>query len=53
MLNVNIKVAPATKGASGTLSKSFRHYLSNILGKNEILKKKKNHICHCTHLGKY
>jgi hypothetical protein len=49
MLNVNIKVIPVTTGAAGTLSKSFRQYLSNILGKNEMKELQKNHIWHCTH----
>jgi hypothetical protein len=51
MLNVNIKVIPVTIGAAGTLSKSFRQYLSNILGKKEMkeLQKKISHIWHCTH----
>jgi hypothetical protein len=33
---VNEKVIPIIVGATGTISKSFRHYLSNILGKHEI-----------------
>jgi len=31
--NVNAKVIPVIIGATGTISKSLRQYLSNILGK--------------------
>jgi hypothetical protein len=34
--NVKAKVIPAKTGATGTISKSFRQYLSNIPGKHEI-----------------
>jgi hypothetical protein len=34
--NVKAKVIPVTIGANGTISKSFRLYPSNILGKHEI-----------------
>jgi hypothetical protein len=41
------KVIP---GAIETISKSFRKYLSNISGKQEIEKStENNHIGHCTH----
>ena len=33
---VKEKVTPVIMGATGTISKSFRQYLSNILGKREI-----------------
>jgi len=36
MWNVKIKVIPVIKGATGTISESLRHYLSNVTGKNEI-----------------
>jgi hypothetical protein len=44
-------VVPVIKQATGTISKSFRQYLSNIPGKHEIkeLLKKSGHIGHCTH----
>ena len=32
MWNANTKVIPVIKGETGTISKSFRKYLSNILG---------------------
>jgi len=35
MWNVKTKVIPVIKGATGTISKSFRKYVSNIPGKNE------------------
>ena len=43
MWNVKAKVIPVIIGVTGTISKSLRHYLSNIPGKHEIkeLKKKK------------
>jgi hypothetical protein len=36
MWNVKAKVITITKGATGTISKSFRQYPSNISGKHEI-----------------
>jgi hypothetical protein len=36
MWNVKAKVIPVIIGATGTISKSLRQYLSNILGKHEI-----------------
>jgi len=51
MWNVN---AVVILGATGTVSKSLRQYLSNIPGKYEIkeLQKKNSHIGHCTLLRK-
>jgi len=49
MWNVKTKVIPVIKGATGTVSKSLRQYLSNIQGKYEIKDyKKSSHIGHCT-----
>jgi len=43
-------VIPIITGANGTISKSFRQYLSNILGKHNIKELQKNiHTGHCTH----
>ena len=43
-------VKAVIRGATWTISKSLRQYLSNILGKHEIKEQKKNsHIGHCTH----
>ena len=36
MWNVEITVIPVIRGATGTISKSFRKYLSNLPGKHEI-----------------
>ena len=36
MWNVNTKVIPVIIGATGTISKSFRKYVSNIPGKHEV-----------------
>ena len=50
MWNVEATVIPVIIGATGTISKSLRLYLSNIPGKHENKELKKNcHIGHCTH----
>jgi hypothetical protein len=36
MWNVEAKMIPVIIGATGTISKSLRRYLSNIPGKHEI-----------------
>ena len=36
MWNVKTKVIPVITGATGTISKSFRKYVSNIPGKHEV-----------------
>jgi hypothetical protein len=36
MWNITMKVTPVITVATGTFSKSFRKYLSHILGKQEI-----------------
>jgi len=41
MWNVKAKVIPVKIEATGTISKSLRQYLSNILGKHEIEELKK------------
>jgi hypothetical protein len=47
MWNVKAKVTPVI--VTGTISKSLRQYLSNIMGKQEIKEVQKNsHIVHCT-----
>jgi len=38
MWNVKTKIIPVIRGATETISVSFRHYLSNIPGKHEIKK---------------
>ena len=50
--NVKGDMIPVIKGATGTISKSFRKYLSNISGKHdikEVQKKKNGCIGHHTH----
>jgi hypothetical protein len=42
------KVIPVTIGATGTISQSFRKYLSNIAGRHEIKSTENSHIEHCT-----
>jgi len=36
MWNVKTKVIPVIIGATGTISRSFRNYMSNIPGKHEV-----------------
>jgi len=52
MWKVRTKVVPVTMGATGTISKSLRQYLTNRPGKHEIKREqqKTGHIGHCTHL---
>ena len=47
MWNVKTKVIPVIIGATGTISKSCRKYMSNIPGKHEVKE------LHCTALHKY
>ena len=44
MWNVKTKVTPVIIGATGTISKPFRKYVSKITAKHE-----NSHIGHCTH----
>jgi hypothetical protein len=44
MWNVKTKVIPVIIGATGTISKSFRKYVSNIPGKHEVKELKKTAI---------
>ena len=41
MWNVKTKVIPVIKGATGTISKTFRKYVSNIPGNHEDKELKK------------
>ena len=50
MWNVNTKVIPVIAGASGTVSKSSRKYVSNIPGKHEVKELQKTTISGTTHL---
>jgi hypothetical protein len=49
MWNVKAQVIPIMTGATGTISKLLRQYLSNIPGKHKIKELQKNsHIVPCT-----
>ena len=50
MWNVKTKVIPVIIGAIGTISKSFRKYLSNIPGKYEVKELQKTAILGTAHI---
>ena len=50
MWNVKTKLIPVIIGATGTISKSFRKYVSNIPGNHEVKKLQKTDILGTTHL---
>jgi len=50
MWNVKTKVIPVIKGATGTISKSFRKYVSNIPGKHEVEELQKTAILGTAHI---
>ena len=50
MWNVKTKVIPVTMGATGTISKSFRKYASNIPGKRELKELQKTVILGTAHI---
>jgi hypothetical protein len=50
MWNVKAKVIPVVTGATGTISKSLRQYLSNISGKHEIKELQKTAILCTAHI---
>ena len=49
MCNVKIKVIPVITGATGTISKSFRKYVSNIPGEHEVKELQKTAILGTAH----
>jgi hypothetical protein len=50
MWNVKTRVIPVIRGATGTMSKSFRKYVSTIPGNHEVKELQKNcYIGHCTY----
>jgi hypothetical protein len=52
MWNVKTKVIPVIIGATATISKSFRKYVSNIPRNHEVKELQKiSHIGHCTHIS--
>ena len=50
MWNVKTKVIPVIIGATGTISKSFRKYVSNIPGKHEVKDLQKTAILGTAHI---
>ena len=50
MWNVKTKVIPVIIGATGTISKSFRKYVSNIPGKHEVKELQKTDILGTAHI---
>jgi len=50
MWNVKTKVIPVIIGATGTISKSFRKYASNIPGKYEVKELQKTAILGTAHI---
>jgi len=50
MWNVKTKVIPVIIGATGTISKSFRKYVSNITGKHEVKELQKTNILDTAHI---
>jgi len=50
MWNVKTKVLPVIIGVTGTISKSFRKYVSNIPGKYEVKEVQKTAILRTAHI---
>jgi len=50
MWNVKIKLIPVIIGATGTISESFRKYVSNIPGNHEVKKLQKTAIFGTAHI---
>jgi hypothetical protein len=50
MWNVKSKVIPVIKGATGTISKSFIKYVSNIAGNHEVKELQKTAILGTAHI---
>jgi len=50
MWNVKTKLIPVIIGATGTVSKSFRKYVSNIPGKHEVKELQKTAILGTAHI---
>jgi hypothetical protein len=50
MWNVKTNVTPVITGATGTISKSFRKYLSSIPGKHDIKELQKTAILGTAHI---
>jgi len=50
MWNVKAKLIPVITGVNGTISKSFRKYVSNIPGKHEVMELQKTAILGTAHI---
>ena len=50
MWNVKTKVIPVIIGATGTISKEFRKYVSNIPGNHEVKEQQKTAILGTAHI---
>ena len=50
MWNVKTKVIPVITGATGTVSKTFRKYVSNIPGNHEVKELQKTAILGTSHI---
>ena len=50
MWNVKTKVIPVIIGANGTISESFRKYVSNVPGKHEVKELQKTTILGTAHI---
>jgi hypothetical protein len=50
MWNVKTKVTPVIIGATGTISKSFRKYMSSIPGKHDIKELQKTAVLGTVHI---
>jgi len=50
MLDVKTKVIPVMIRATGTISKSFRKYVTNIPGKHEVMELQKTAIMGTAHI---
>jgi hypothetical protein len=48
--NVKTRVIPVIIGATGTISKSFRKYVSNITGKHDVKELQKTAILGTAHI---
>ena len=50
MWDVKTEVIPVIRGATGTISKSFRKYMSNIPGNHEVKELQKTAILGTAHI---
>jgi hypothetical protein len=50
MWNVKTKITPVIIGATGTISQSFRKYMSNLPGNHEVKEQQKIAILGTTHI---